>query len=157
MAIFIFKRLLKGVKNFSGIGRSGYPSDYSPIEIENDKDLLVVYDISKSKSFEEDLSKHIIKPKKRIQKLIKSLMSGYIFENDPNDPDEYTHSRPGADVSGWKIYSKDINHWDRLVYGVKKPREKIINGIKSLVVPILLIENYGHDSDQEIKDRIKGN
>lgn len=156
MATYILKRILR--KLFSGIGRSGYPQGYTPGNIENTKNIPIVYDISRIKSFQEDLSKHVLKPSKaRIKKLIKSIKNGNIYKNDPNDPDEYTHPLPGANISGYEVYSKDIDHSDRFVYGVKKPYESFVGGIKSLVVPILLIENYGHDDDQEIKNRINGN
>ena len=156
MATYILKRLFR--KIFSGIGRDEYPNDYIPKELENKKNLPIYYKITKSSSFIKDLSKHTNKSsKKRIKKLIKSISEGNIYCNDPNDSSEYTHSRDGANISGYEIYSKDVNHWDRLVYGVKKPYESVIDGVKSLVVPILLIENYGHDSDQEVKNRIKGN
>lgn len=67
MATYILKRILR--KLFSGIGRSGYPQGYTPGNIENTKNLPIVYDISRLKSFQEDLSKHVLKSSKaRINK-----------------------------------------------------------------------------------------
>ena len=159
MATYIFKRLLR--KIFSGIGRSGYPIEYDPSTVEeeivNPGNLPVVYDIKPLGVFTKDYERLKKKSlKKRVLGLIESLKSGYLYENNPNDPDEYTHSRPDADDSGYKVYSKDIDNEHRFIYGVKKPIKKFLGGKWVLEIPIRLLECEGHDNDQEIKDRIKG-
>lgn len=53
MATYIFKRLLQRL--FSGIGRSGYPRYYTPNELDNPKNLPVVYDVSPLKVYLKDL------------------------------------------------------------------------------------------------------
>ena len=154
MATYTLKRIFQ--KLFSGIGRSGYPRYYVPVELENSDNLPVYYEVKPLGVFVKDLEKLPKKFKSRLSKLIKSLNNGYLFENSPDDPDEYTHARPNANEGGWEVYSKDIDHEYRFIYGVKKPIRKIINGELSLLVPVRMVECMDHDNDQEIKDRIKG-
>ena len=96
------------------------------------------------------------KYKKRVAALTKSLKDGYIYENYPDDEDEYTHARPNANYGQWKVYSKDIDHEYRFVYCIGNIKEKLIDGEMKLIVPIKLVECMDHDDDEEIKDRIKG-
>ena len=56
---------------------------------------------------------------KRIKKLRKSLLSGNLFDNNPEDATEYTHYL--YKTKNTYIYSKDINYIDRMVYSVTKP------------------------------------
>lgn len=144
-------------KLFSGIDRSGYPRDYTPESLDNEEGLSVYYDVSSLSVFQDDfqsLSKNL---KSRVKKLISSLKAGYIYENNPEDPEEYTHSRERANVSGYKIFSKDIDNEHRLIYRIRSIKEEFREGRKVLVVKVKLIECSGHDTDKEIKDRISGN
>lgn len=152
---FILKRISE--KSFSGIGRSGYPRGYIPEELGNDEDLPVEYIVTPLTIFVDDfglLSKPL---KNRVTALINSLKSGYIYENNPEDSEEYTHSRERANVSGYRVFSKDVDNEHRLIYGIKSIKKETINGIRTLVVRIKLIGCMGHDTDKEIKDRISGN
>ena len=154
MATYILKRLFR--KLFAGIGRSGYPRYYTPNELSNDENLPVIYDVAPLGVFVDDMQ---VLPKRlsdRVIDLIESLKNGYIYENNPNDPDEYTHSRPRANAYGYYIYSKDVDNEHRFIYGIKGIHKKIINGQKTLVVNIKLIECSDHDTDEEIKERISG-
>lgn len=140
MATYILKRLFW--KLFSGIGRSGYPRYYDPSRegFRNTKNLPVVYDVAPLSVYLDDLKVLPKEYKKRVATLEQSLREGYIFENHPDDPDEYTHARPRANYKKWKVYSKDIDHEYRFAYMVGTPKEKIVNGELSLVVPVKTVE-----------------
>lgn len=108
--------------------RTGYPLDANRQEIErprwelrNPKNLKIIYNIIFSNSYSKDRSKIILQEdKRRIKKLISSLRSGNIYDNDPNDNTEYTHYIGKS--SGSLTYSKDISPIDRLVYEIGKPK-----------------------------------
>lgn len=150
MIILRVKNLIK--KLFSNTGnRSGYPSNFSPKDIFNPKNLPIEYDIKPLKSFNDDLPKHVLKKvaKSRISKLILSLGNGYIFKNNPNDSSEYTHGL--GKFGSMDIYSKDISTDDRLIYGVKTAI-KLISGITILVITIRLIGNHGHKDKPDLEN-----
>lgn len=108
--------------------RTGYPLDNNGQELDrprwelrNIENLRIVYNITFSNSYEKDKSKVILQEdKKRIKKLISSLRSGNLYDNNPNDDTEYTHYIGKS--SGSLVYSKDISSIDRLVYEIKKPK-----------------------------------
>ena len=156
MATYILKRVFQRL--FSGIGRSGYPSDYIPNELDNPQNLPIKINVTRLEVFNEDLSILPKKLKNRVKDLIDSIISGYIYENNPDDPDEYTHAR--SDINNinekYKIYSKDVDNEHRFIYGVRSIKNKIIDGILTKVVEIKLIGCSEHDSIREIKDRISG-
>lgn len=113
--------------------RSGYPTDKNGKELprprwkssNNTVDIIVTYNQS---TYPKDKQRIVLLPddKARLKQLISSLRIGYIYDNNPDDPTEYTHLIDKT--KGTYVYSKDINGRDRLTYSIMKPTYKFDNG-----------------------------
>lgn len=136
--------------------RSGYPIDTRTgmefprprrsIPNPNPRNLPIEYktQIWNGREWSNDLSGYSKvkdkKSKERVRSLVSRIESGNVYDNSPDDASEYTHYLPNIKYGNLLVYSKDINGFDRLTYGVNGSKEVEVddsdNGEKKKVIRV---------------------
>ena len=123
------------------------PVRYVPVcfEIWNVEKILVTY----SKDYQSDMFKMGPLTKKKIKSLINDIKKGYLYIDNPNNDESYTHALPKYSDNRRIIWSKSVSAIDRITYAIYRPEEYGTSDDSSVTLQVKILSCKNHKISKE--------